>query len=198
MRAMFALARKHHVLAAWLAAALAASGCASLNEQECKAADWRAIGRADGERGHGMDRLDGHRKACAEHGVRPDADRYWLGRSEGLVFYCTTDNALHVGRAGQSYQGVCPPAIDPAFRRFHTAGREARRIRVALDEANRDIGQNERRLLQPGLGDRERARLRQAIRELDRHRDDLRDDLRDQERRIDRLLQDERRGPPPR
>lgn len=183
---------------ALLAASLLLAGCATLDADECKAADWRQIGRSDGERGHGMGRLDEHRKACAEHGITPNADRYWLGRSEGLLHYCRLDNALQVGRAGNSYQGVCPPAVDPIFRRWHAAAYEVSRIRSAMDNVNSEIDQHERRLRQRDIDDRERQRLRQAIRELDRRRDRLRDDLYDQERRVDRLTQDWRPGMPPR
>lgn len=181
-------------LVAACAAGLLLSGCATLNEQECRSADWRAIGRTDGQQGRAMDRLDEHRKACAEHGVTPNADRYWLGRSEGLQSYCQLDNALRVGRAGQAYLGVCPPQIDPAFRRFHAATYEVWRLRSAIDGVDNEIDQHERSLRQSGLSDRERSRIRQAIRELDRRRDRLRDDLNDQERRVDRLMQDWRQG----
>jgi hypothetical protein len=183
---------------ALLAAGLLLSGCATLDANECKAADWRQIGRSDGERGYGTGRLDEHRKACAEHGIAPNADRYWLGRSEGLQHYCRLDNALRVGRAGQSYQGVCPPAIDQHFRHWHAAAYEVSRIRAAMDNVNSEIDQHERRLRQRDIDDRERQRLRQAIRELDRRRERLRDDLNDQERRVDRLTQDWRPGMPPR
>ena len=181
-----------------LVASLLLAGCATLDADECKAADWRQIGRSDGERGYGMGRLDEHRKACAEHGITPNADRYWLGRSEGLQHYCRLDNALRVGRAGQSYQGVCPPAIDAHFRLWHAAAYEASRIRSAMDSTNSEIDQLERRLRQRDIDDRERQRLRQTIRELDRRRDRLRDDLNDQDRRVDRLTQDWRPGMPPR
>lgn len=183
---------------ALLAVGLLSSACATLDADECRAADWRQIGRSDGERGHGTGRLDEHRKACAEHGIRPDADRYWLGRSEGLLHYCRLDNALRVGRAGQGYQGVCPPAVDAHFRQWHAAAYEVSRIRSAMDSVNSEIDQLERRLRQRDLDDRERQRLRQAIRELDRRRDRLRDDLNDQERRVDRMVQDWRPGMPPR
>jgi hypothetical protein len=181
-----------------LAVGLLLSACATLDADECRAADWRQIGRSDGERGHGTGRLDEHRKACAEHGIRPDADRYWLGRSEGLLHYCRLDNALRVGRAGQGYQGVCPPAVDAHFRQWHAAAYEVSRIRSAMDSVNSEIDQFERRLRQRDLDDRERQRLRQTIRELDRRRDRLRDDLNDQERRVDRMVQDWRPGMPPR
>lgn len=185
------------MLCALIAATLLA-GCATLDADQCKAADWRAIGRSDGERGHTTARLDEHRKACAEHGVTPNADRYWLGRSEGLQHYCQLDNAVRIGRAGQSYQGVCPPAIDPAFRRLHAAAYEVSRIRSAMAGVDSEIDQLERRLRQRDIDDRERQRLRQAIRELDRRRDRLRDDLNDQERRLDRLTQQTRQGTSPR
>ena len=183
---------------ALVAVGLLTTGCATLDAGECKAADWRQIGRSDGERGYGTGRLDEHRKACAEHGVRPDADRYWLGRSEGLQHYCRLDNALRVGRAGQSYQGVCPPGIDAHFRQWHAAAYEVSRIRAAITSTDSEIDQHERRLRQRDIDDRERQRLRQAIRELDRRRERLRDDLNDQERRVDRLTQDWRPGMPPR
>lgn len=186
------------ILAALLGVCLLASGCATLDADECKAADWRSIGRSDGERGHPTARLDEHRKACAEHGITPNADRYWLGRSEGLLSYCRLDNALQVGRAGQSYQGVCPPAVDPLFRRWHAAAYELSRIRSNMASVDSEIDQLERRLRQRDIDERERQRIRQAIRELDRRRERLRDDLNDQERRVDRLTQDWRPGMPPR
>ena len=124
---------------ALLATGLLLSSCATMDANECKAADWRQIGRSDGERGHGTGRLDEHRKACAEHGITPNADRYWLGRSEGLQHYCRLDNALRVGRAGQSYQGVCPPAVDAHFRQWHAAAYEVSRIRSAMDSVNSEI-----------------------------------------------------------
>lgn len=183
---------------ALLAMSLLMAGCATLDADECKAADWRSIGRSDGERGHTTARLDEHRKACAEHGITPNADRYWLGRSEGLQHYCQLDNALRIGRAGQGYQGVCPPQVDPTFRRWHAAAYEVARLRSAMDGVNSEIDQLERRLRQRDIEDRERLRIRHTIRELDRRRDLLRDDLNDQERRLDRLTQDWRPGMPPR
>ena len=181
-----------------LAVGLVLRACATPDAYYCWGADGGLIGRSDGERGHGTGRLDEHRKACAEHGIRPDADRYWLGRSEGLLHYCRLDNALRVGRVGQGYQGVCPPAVDAHFRQWHAAAYEVSRIRSAMDSVNSEIDQFERRLRQRDLDDRERQRLRQAIRELDRRRDRLRDDLNDQERRVDRMVQDWRPGMPPR
>ena len=166
------------------------SACATLDENQCRSADWRQIGRADGEQGHAMSRLDEHRKACAEYRIQPDADRYWLGRSEGLNRYCRLDNAVRAGLAGRAYHGVCPPDVDPAFRRVHAAGLAVAQARQQIATLDSQIDSAERDLRRSGLSDRDRVRLRDQIRDLDRRRDRLRDDLRDSERRFDRVLAD--------
>ena len=69
--------------AALLAAALLAGGCASMDKPQCVNANWYAIGMEDGAQGRTLQRLGDHRRACAEHGVQPDAERYAAGRNEG-------------------------------------------------------------------------------------------------------------------
>ena len=48
------------------------TGCASLDKQECRLADWRMIGYEDGAAGRSGTRIGDHRAACAQHGVIPD------------------------------------------------------------------------------------------------------------------------------
>ena len=70
------------------------AGCASLDKDECRTADWYAVGLEDGARGRALDRLGDHRRACAEHGVTPHTERYLAGRSEGLRSFCTYERGF--------------------------------------------------------------------------------------------------------
>ena len=65
---------------------LLVAGCATLDKDECRSADWYAIGLEDGARGRAIERLGDHRRACAKHNVAPNAERYVaLDRLEALT-----------------------------------------------------------------------------------------------------------------
>src|SRR5215510_6314044 len=66
------------------------AGCASMDRTQCTSANWYAIGLEDGARGQPLERLGAHRRACAEHAVAPDAERYVAGRNDGLKSFCTS------------------------------------------------------------------------------------------------------------
>ena len=69
-------------------ATIFATGCATLDKDECRTANWHTLGFTDGTQGRLPERIDTYRKDCAEHGVAPDLDAYRLGREEGLLEYC--------------------------------------------------------------------------------------------------------------
>ncbi len=91
-----------------LTGVLALSGCSSLNEKECQAADWRMIGYEDGALGRSTMQLKEHREACAKHGITPDLDTYRMGHEAGLVEYCHPLKAYQLGRGGKAYPRLCP------------------------------------------------------------------------------------------
>jgi hypothetical protein len=115
------------------------AGCASMDRDECRQADWRAVGLEDGVQGRALERLGEHRKACAKHGVTPDTDRYIAGRTEGLASYCTADNGYRVGRAGETYRGVCSALSAPAFVAAYNRGRELHTLHSRLASVEREI-----------------------------------------------------------
>ena len=110
-----------------------------MDKDECRTADWRAVGLEDGVKGRTLDHLGEHRKACAKHGITPDTDRYIAGRTEGLGSYCTPDNGYRVGRAGESYRGVCPELSTPAFVAAYNRGRELYTLHSRLTGVEREI-----------------------------------------------------------
>ncbi len=108
-------------------ALLLLSGCATLNESECRNADWRIIGLEDGSRGRLESYIGSHRSACAKYNVSPDLTAYQGGRYEGLVQYCTEANGFTLGRTGSSYNGVCPPHLEDAFKTAYLLGQDINR-----------------------------------------------------------------------
>ncbi len=82
--------------------------CASLTQDQCLSADWRAIGYNDGVRGKLESYISRHFDACSKVGITPDVQAWQGGRLQGLPLYCTTSNAYSIGRVGNELSPVCP------------------------------------------------------------------------------------------
>ncbi|MBN9696734.1 MAG: DUF2799 domain-containing protein [Zoogloea sp.] len=169
-------------------AVLSLGACATLDEQECRSANWRELGLRDGRMGYPASRLAEHQEACAEFGIRPDPGAYARGRLDGLDGYCQPRNAVQEGLAGRSYQlGVCPPGKEPAFVALHRAAYEVHQSRARISTLNGQSDSIERELRSDKLSDERRARLRHELRDLDRDLRRERDQLRWKESDLDRL-----------
>jgi hypothetical protein len=161
------------LIASSLALLALAPGCASLDKDECRTADWRAIGLEDGVQGRALDRLGDHRKACAKHGVTPDTDRYIAGRTEGLATYCTPDNGYRVGRTGETYRGVCPELSIPGFVAAYNRGHDLYSLHSRLSNVEREIGSVKESLKDGTRNPRERAGQVDRLESLSREAADL-------------------------
>ncbi|MDN0074914.1 DUF2799 domain-containing protein [Crenobacter sp. SG2303] len=91
------------------------SGCATLNEQQCRTLSSAAIGETDGRAGYPTTRFDDNQQACGKYQLTLDRDAYLTGRARGLQDYCTPDNGTRVGLRGERYYGVCPKEREDAF-----------------------------------------------------------------------------------
>lgn len=89
--------------------------CATMSEQECRVADWYAVGYEDGSVGRPISTMSKHRENCAEYGIAPPFEQYKQGHENGVVHYCTPENGLAVGRNGHRYHNVCPGPLAAAF-----------------------------------------------------------------------------------
>ncbi|WP_293227966.1 DUF2799 domain-containing protein [Paludibacterium sp.] len=108
-----------------LCCTLALSGCATLNEQECRTITPAQLGMKDGQQGYGLWRLDKHVESCARFGIDFDRAAYLAAREQGLKSYCTPENGDKVGERGEDYEGVCPADVEPAFlAKYRPAHRE--------------------------------------------------------------------------
>ncbi|MCU0757659.1 MAG: DUF2799 domain-containing protein [Steroidobacteraceae bacterium] len=151
---------------------LAASGCASLSEKDCRAGDWYAIGLRDGAAGRTEDYVAEHSAACQEYGVAPDRDRWIEGRERGLDRFCTARNGYRIGEVGGRYDGVCFAGAELEFRRGYDLGLRMNEVRGRLDRVENDIRVIEGQLARPSqeLSDAERERLQWRLRELEQER----------------------------
>ena len=149
--------------------ALLLSGCASMNESECRQADWLARGLADGRSGSPESVLDDHTKACAKAGVVPDGRRWQQGWALGVVDYCRPASAWKAGSSGHYYHGVCRAHDEGTFRRFYVAGQELHRQRMEFNRVGRDVNKGEEDL-KKAKTDEERKSIRDRIQSLDRER----------------------------
>lgn len=103
-------------------------GCATLNESECRTANWEIIGLEDGSRGKPSSYIGNHRQACAEHNVSPDLSAYLRGHKQGLRQYCTYDNGLKAGMNGAKNANVCTGSLKPEYTRGYRQGMRLYRV----------------------------------------------------------------------
>lgn len=148
---------KNYRFALCLMAAVLVSSCATLNKSECREADWQTIGLEDGAKGHPLTYIGKHRKACAEHGVTPDLDQYGLGHNAGLKRFCTPDSGFKQGRAGRSYNNVCPTELEGRFLAGYDTGRELHELKSEID----------RMLREARTADAEKAALEQNLQNVE-------------------------------
>jgi len=160
-----------------LAAALLLAGCAAMDKNQCQNANWYAIGLEDGGQGRTLDRLGERRRACADHGVQPDGERYAAGRNEGLKSFCTYDRGYRVGYAGSAYYGVCPEPMARDFVAGYERGRELHGLQKRLGEVNADIKKTKAGLSEPGVSPRTRGQLAERLEDLSREAEQIEQQL---------------------
>jgi hypothetical protein len=130
----------------WLTV-LALTGCATLTPEQCRYADWRQIGFADGAGGYNAGRINDHAKACAEVGVRPNLDDYVDGREQGLRNYCQAENGFAIGRRGViANVADCPENMKFAFMEQYRHGQQVHLMEEDLAHRRSRIYQNNSRV----------------------------------------------------
>ena len=169
------------------------ASCATMSPEECKRADWGAVGQSDGLNGKALSHLDGRTKDCAKVGVALNTQAYLQGRDLGLRNYCRLENAVPLGLNGGTNAGVCPPDIDMQFQQRFQIARgvydlrsEVRNLDVQIDNLEhrlRALHQGEERRLKDAGSDEQRKKVRQAT---DDERRQIRGEISDSDRRLRR------------
>jgi hypothetical protein len=162
------------------------AGCATMDADQCRKADWRAVGLRDGQNGEPLALLDRRAKDCADNQVAVNRPLYLEGRNLGLPQYCRVDQAARYGVEGKPYHGVCAPGIDGEFRRRHALGWEVHQARSALNNLDGQQRTLESKLAR-AKNDDERRSVRQELRAMDNDIRRARDRVRDAEWNFDRM-----------
>ena len=177
---------------------LALGACATMNEDECRVADWRSVGYEDGVSGRSASRVGEYRESCAEYGVRPDMQAYRQGREDGLREFCRPQKGYQLGRRGGSYAGVCPSELAGEFQAAYNSGKRIygletsvkstestlRRKKQALESLQKNLKQNEIEMVSPSTGTNRRIELLAEIHDLVRKRDTIKTDIHRLEREL--------------
>ena len=158
------------------------SACATMTDDECRTADWRAVGEADGARGYNpTERFAAHVKSCRSADIVPDQALWHDGYRLGLVRYCTPLNGLAEGEAGRAYHKVCPAPAESGFLRGYLLGNKAHDLRSEISSTESNIDWKEREI----------DELTEKLKLVDAHqRREIRADIADRERDIRRLHYD--------
>ena len=133
-------------LAILVSLSLAVSACATLDKSECQNADWQIIGLEDGSKGRAVTYIGNHRKACAEHGIKPNLDLYQIGHQAGLAQFCTAEVGFSRAKKGYSYNGVCPAHLRADFLYGYEKGRELYLLSKNIRQINGGIKNRETQL----------------------------------------------------
>ena len=99
------------------------AACATMNESECRSADWFAIGETDGRGGQRSTHYEEHESACSEYGVRVDVGAYADGWETGIQQFCTRENGFNFGAEGGRYKDSCPQEYQDSFFSAYLLGR---------------------------------------------------------------------------
>ncbi len=127
--------------------AMALSGCATMSEEQCKGANWAALGQSDARDGDmpqfGADRV----KSCAEKGVRGNLAEWQRGWEMGRREVCTPGNAMAWAQRSSEYTpGFCPPDLEPVFMSVYAPARERYRFEKRIRDLQTQIDDRSRRL----------------------------------------------------
>lgn len=117
----------------------ALTSCATLNEEECRSADWRELGHQDGAAGKTMSHIQEHRRACGEHKLPVDEQQWHAGWAQGIRLYCTPENGLLQGKQGRNYRNSCPADLNAGFESAYMVAKALYDARSARDTAQRDM-----------------------------------------------------------
>ncbi len=147
-------------------------GCASMDQAECVAANWHALGLGDGQEGKKSTHYSEYRKDCSAFGVSVDADAYIDGWETGIRNYCTRDNGFRVGVKGSIYQHSCPSESEDRFSNSYQTGRAVFLKQMRVNTLRREVQKSGDDLSKPELTEEQRnslsAKRKHAKRDLER------------------------------
>lgn len=172
-----------------LLASTVVTGCESISEDQCAAANWLERGYKDGVNGKSPDRVSDYADTCAKYGFSINSAKYLSGHADGLQFYCTYEKGFVLGEGGNPYNPVCAGDLATDFAQGYDAGRD---VYAVYQEHENLIGSYsatlddllgiQSRLTEENLTPEDVKRLSRKERRTERKLDELRIDIRAHER----------------
>lgn len=125
-------------IASLLLALVALSGCATLDDQQCRTANWENVGLIDGQRGRDESFKNQHAHAC-EGVAQVDEEAFHRGWARGHADYCQPENGYFVGLRGEQVPLSCPLETASAFNEQYEKGRHVHLLKEEREELNKRI-----------------------------------------------------------
>lgn len=158
--------------------------CAPINEDQCRAGNWSALGVRDGQNGASTSQFAKYQEECAQFGVAPNQTEWLQGREEGLKTYCTPHSAYETGKRGRKLNNVCPNM--DALLVPNKTGLRYDDIDDRIDELDDRADEIEKRIRRDFSGELtiEQLRIRRDYLRLLNEIEDSIDDLKREQRRL--------------
>ena len=123
------------------------SGCATMSEEQCRGANWAALGQSDAHDGDMPDFGAKRVQSCAEKGVRGNLAEWQRGWEIGRREVCTPGNAVSWAQRGSDYTpGFCPPDMEGVFMSVYRPARERYQYEKRIRDLQTQIDDRSRRL----------------------------------------------------
>ena len=183
------------------------SSCATLNESECKVANWEIIGLEDGNKGRNSSYIGEHRKACADYNIQPDLNAYRKGHAVGMRQFCSEQNGYQQGLSGQTNNHFCPNDLAAGFQRGHQRGYSVYQMGAQLNHLKGSIDSHiheleeiadlsvlkEQELINRNTREFRRRELLREIKELERESESIQHEIDEMRVALMRLEEDYQR-----
>lgn len=104
--------------------AAAATGCASVSEDQCAAGNWLERGYKDGLKGRSSSKISKYADQCSEYGFAVNSTAYLRGHRDGVELYCTYENGFALGENGSDFNPVCAEGVGDGFAEGYDDGRQ--------------------------------------------------------------------------
>ncbi|MBK6868219.1 MAG: DUF2799 domain-containing protein [Burkholderiales bacterium] len=122
-------------------------GCASMTEEQCRTANWLALGQADARNGEMPDFGAARVQNCREKGVVGNLDEWRQGWERGRREVCTPGNASAWAQRERDYTpGFCPPELEPAFMSIYAPARERYKFEKRIRDLEAQLSDRSRQL----------------------------------------------------
>lgn len=138
------------------------SGCAAMDIEECKTANWFNTGEKDGMNGN-RSNLDEYYSACQKANITPNQDLYNQGYKKGISYYCKPESIFNRALNGNGNYEVCPIEKHSLLRPYYQVAHEYYQAENALKNSENAVEYNLNKLDKNDLSAKERSEYKKNL-----------------------------------